>query len=162
MIFIVSSIQKSNRGLGFENDLLWKIPADLKRFRDLTTGHPTIMGRKTWDSLPAKFRPLPNRTNIVVSSRSEGFEGALVFRTLTEAVTEAKKIDSDISIIGGAGIFKEALKFTDNLYLTEIEGTKETDVFFPEFINEFEQVKSEGPFETSDGIKYYFIEYKKK
>jgi dihydrofolate reductase len=162
MIFIISSIQKDNRGLGFENDLLFKIPADLKRFRDLTTGHPVIMGRRTWESLPLKFRPLPGRTNIVVSSQTEGFEGAIVCKSVPEAIAEAKKIDSEIGIIGGAGIFTEALPYTDTLYLTEIDAEKEADVFFPEFKNDFIESKREGPFETTEGINYWFVEYKRK
>src|SRR5689334_14353407 len=117
MIFIVSSIGANNRGLGFENDLLFKIPADLKRFKDLTMGHPTIMGRRTWESLPPKFRPLPGRTNIVVSSQNQGFDGAIVAKSLEDAIAEAKKIDTDMSIIGGARIFAEALPYTDVLYL---------------------------------------------
>jgi dihydrofolate reductase len=120
------------------------------------------MGRKTWESLPDKFRPLPGRTNIVVSSRFEGFTGAEVHKTLEEALEAAKRIDKDVSIIGGARIFEEALKFTDTLFLTEIEGKKEADTFFPEFRNDFQEVKNEGPFETPDGIKYWFVEYSKK
>ncbi len=162
MIFIVSSIQKDNLGLGFEQDLLFKIPADLKRFKDLTLGHPVIMGRRTWESLPEKFRPLPGRTNIVVSSQTNNFEGATVCKTLEEAITAAKQLDSDIGIIGGARIFTEALPHTDILYLTEIEGEKEADTFFPEFKNNFEEINREGPFETDEGIKYWFVDYKKK
>lgn len=162
MIFIISSIQKDNLGLGFEQDLLFKISADLKRFKDLTMGHPVVMGRRTWESLPKKFRPLPGRTNIVVSSQTKGFDGAMVSKSLEEALTEAKKIDSDVGIIGGARIFAEALPYTDMLYLTEIEGEKEADTFFPEFRNNFEEINREGPFETTDGIKYWFVEYKKK
>lgn len=163
MIFIISSIQKDDLGLGFENDLLFKIPADLKRFKDLTMGHPVIMGRRTWESLPEKFRPLPGRTNIVVTST--GLEvGPLVLtcKNLDEAISEAKKIDSEIAVIGGARVFAEALPHADTLYLTEIEGQKEADTYFPEFKNTFEKIKSEGPFETSDGIKYWFVEYRKK
>lgn len=162
MIFIVSSIQKDNLGLGFENDLLFKIPADLKRFKDLTLGHPVIMGRRTWESLPEKFRPLPGRTNVVVSSRDEGFDGAVVCKSLDEALAEAKKIDNDIGIIGGARIFAEALPHANILYLTEIKGEKEADTFFPEFRNDFQEVKRDGPFETDEGIKYWFVEYRKK
>ncbi len=162
MISIISSIQKDTLGLGFENDLLFKMPEDMKRFKEITVGHPVIMGRRTWESLPEKFRPLPGRTNIVVSSRDEGFEGATVYKSLDEALTEAKKIDSDVGIIGGARIFAEALPYTDILHLTEIEGEKEADTFFPEFKNDFEETKREGPFETTDGIKYWFVEYKKK
>ncbi len=163
MIFIISSIQKDDLGLGFENDLLFKIPADLKRFKDLTMGHPVIMGRRTWESLPEKFRPLPGRTNIVVTST--GLEvGPLVLtcNNLDEAISEAKKIDSEIAVIGGARVFAEALPHADTLYLTEIEGQKEADTYFPEFKNTFEEIRREGPFETSDGIKYWFVEYRKK
>lgn len=162
MIKLISSIQKSNRGMGFENDLLFKISEDMKRFKDLTMGHPVIMGRRTWESLPEKFRPLPGRTNIVITTQTENnFSGGIVTSTIEDALEEAKKIDENIFIIGGARAFEEALPYADELILTEIEGEKESDTFFPYFEDKFTESKKEGPFETSDGIRYWFVEYKK-
>ena len=148
--------------MGFENDLLFKISEDLKRFKALTLGHPVIMGRRTWESLPPKFRPLPGRTNIVITSQRLEVEPlVLTCKSVAEAITEAKKIDEEVFITGGARVFAEALPLTDILYLTEIEGEKETDTFFPEFENTFSETKREGPFETDTGIKYWFVEYHK-
>mgnify|MGYP006321276717 CR=1 FL=1 len=147
MIYIVSSIQKSDRGLGHKNDLLYKIPEDMRRFKDLTLGHPVIMGRRTWESLPPKFRPLPNRTNIVV---------------IEEAIEHGKKLDENVAIIGGARIFEEALPYTDILCLTEIEGHKDADVYFPEYKKDFVEFNRVGPFRSAEGAEYYFVDYKKK
>ncbi len=162
MIYIVSSIQKRDLGLGQKNDLLFKIPEDMKRFKDLTTGHPVIMGRRTWESLPPKFRPLPNRTNIVVTSLpGNEFPGATVAKTIEDAIEYGKRIDENVAIIGGARIFEEALPYTDILCLTEIDGRKEADVYFPDFRNKFVETNRIGPFRTTDGLEYYFVDYKK-
>ena len=163
MIYIVSSIQKSDRGLGHKNDLLYKIPEDMRRFKDLTLGHPVIMGRRTWESLPPKFRPLPNRTNIVVTSLDHGeFPGAFVVKTIEEAIEHGKKLDENVAIIGGARIFEEALPYTDILCLTEIEGHKDADVYFPEYKKDFVEFNRVGPFRSAEGAEYYFVDYKKK
>lgn len=163
MISIISSIQKSNRGLGFENDLLFKIPEDLRRFRDLTMGHPVIMGRRTWESLPVKFRPLPGRTNIVITSQEVGTgPEVIICKSVRDAVEAAKKLDSEVAIIGGAMVFREALPYADQLLLTEIEGNKASDTFFPEFEKDFILEKNDGPFETTEGVKYWFNDYKRK
>ncbi len=153
----------SDRGLGYENDLLFKIPEDLKRFRDLTIGHPVIMGRRTWESLPLKFRPLPGRTNIVITSKDlSASPEVIVCKNVEDAVSEAKKLDKDFAIIGGAMVFNKTLPYTNRLLLTEIEGNKTSDTFFPEFKNDFVLENSAGPFETAEGIKYWFNDYKRK
>ena len=114
MITIIAAINK-NRGLGFENKLLYWLPNDLKHFKALTTGHTIIMGRKTFESFPKGA--LPNRRN---------------FHSLEEALMHCGK-EEDIYIIGGAGLYAEALAIADRLCLTEIEDDKkEADVFFPE------------------------------
>lgn len=162
MITIISSVQKVNLGMGFENDLLWSIPEDLRRFKNLTMGHPIIMGRRTWGSLPEKYRPLPGRQNIVITSQSE-FEapGAIIVSSIEEAVEKAKELDEEIFIIGGARVFEESLHLADRLILTEIEGEKESDTYFPRFDDLFIKKSEEGPFEH-EGIKYWFVNYKKK
>lgn len=163
MIHIVSSIQKSDRGMGFKNSLLFQISEDMKRFKGLTTGHPVIMGRRTWESLPPKFRPLPDRANIVITSQTEGdFDGAVLSPNVEEATEKAKAVNPDIFIIGGTRVFEEALPYADILHLTEIEGGKEADTFFPYFEDKFIEIKRDGPFETSEGIKYWFVDYKRK
>lgn len=162
MITIISSVQEGNLGMGFENDLLWSIPEDLRRFKNLTMGHPIIMGRRTWDSLPEKYRPLPGRQNIVITSQSE-FEapGAIIVSSVEEAIEKAEELDEEIFIIGGARVFEESLHLADRLILTEIEGEKESDTYFPRFDDLFIKESEEGPFEH-EGIKYWFVNYKKK
>ena len=120
MITIIAAINK-NRGLGFENKLLYWLPNDLKRFKALTTGHTIIMGRKTFESFPKGA--LPNRRNIVLSKGEHNFPGAECFHSLEEALMHCGK-GEDIYIIGGAGLYAEALTIADRLCLTEIEDDK--------------------------------------
>jgi len=155
-ISLVAAISE-NRALGKNNDLIFKIPEDLKRFRQLTLNHPIIMGRKTYESIR---RPLPNRTNIIVS-RDKNFkvEGAVVVGSLEEAIeatkkdpgigsrvitTNAKRTDEgEIFIIGGGQIYEQAIKFADILYLTVIhQKVEDADVFFPDY-SEFRQISKE-------------------
>lgn len=142
-IHIIAAIQKNNRGLGFHNELLWKIPEDLKRFKALTTGHPIIMGRKTYESIGC---PLPNRTNIVITRNADYVApGCFVATSLGDALDRARSIETQhaeekndgaeqkIFIIGGAEIYNQALPFADVLHLTLIDGDKEADAFFPDY-----------------------------
>ncbi len=139
-ISIIAAVGK-NRELGKNNELIWRISPDLKRVKELTTGHPIIMGRKTFDSIG---RPLPNRTNIVISRAQVCIEGCLVFDTLQKGIEAAKAIDTEeIFIFGGASIYEEALPLTDRLYLTVINAEDtEADVYFPDY-SEFTKVVSE-------------------
>lgn len=149
--------------MGYENDLLFSIPEDLKRFKAITMGHPVIMGRRTWESIPDKFRPLPGRTNIIITSSNISVPiGVIKSESVEEGMNKALEIDEEIFFIGGAGVFKEAIKFADKLLLTEIEGDKQSDTFFPSFAEDFVEIKKEGPFETKEGIRYWFTDYKKK
>ena len=119
-----------NRVIGKENKLIWHLPADLKFFKNLTTGHPIIMGRKTFESIG---KPLPNRTNIIITRQADfTAEGCLVAHSLTEALMMAQQLDSDIFVIGGAEIYKQAMFLADTIYLTEVHHTFEGDTFFPE------------------------------
>lgn len=121
-----------NRALGKDNKLLFHIPEDMKRFKELTTGHVVIMGRKTYESIG---RPLKNRTNIVVTRRSTPeVEGITVKHSIEEAIEYAKTIETEeIFIIGGGEIYTQALPFTDRLYLTIVKGSPEADTFFPDY-----------------------------
>ncbi len=159
-ISAIAAISEITRGLGKGNDLLWKIPEDLKRFRALTSGHPIIMGRKTFESIG---RALPNRLNIVVTRKTDlVIQGALVCNSLEEALEKAKKAAGadEIFIIGGGELYKEALPFTDRLYLTLIKANAEADVFFPEYEKEFtkEISKEDGIFGE---IKYSWVTLEK-
>lgn len=126
-----------NRVIGKGNELPWHLPSDLKRFKELTTGHTIIMGRKCWESIPAKFRPLPNRKNIVVTTNERYVaEGAKIetdlVSLLKDFITDGKD-DNEVFVIGGAEIYKFAFDYADKLYLTEIQEEVEGDVFLEGF-----------------------------
>ena len=148
------------RVIGKDSALLWRIPDDLKRFKALTLGHPVIMGRKTWESLPERFRPLPGRTNIVVT-RQDDYEatGAVVAHSLEEARAAAARVEGsdDVFVIGGAQLYSEALPLTDRLHLTLIDDTKEGDAYFPEYEREFTKKISEESHEW-DGLPYAWLD----
>lgn len=128
MITIIAAIGKNNE-LGKDNQLLWHLPNDLKHFKNLTTGHSIIMGRKTYESIG---RPLPNRTNIVVSRKENWFEeGILIVPSLKEAIKHAKKINENIYIIGGANIYEQTIDLADRLDITQVDFSADADVFFP-------------------------------
>lgn len=115
--------------IGFENQLLWHLPKDLKHFKDLTSGHPIIMGRKTYESIG---KPLPNRTNIVVSRKKDWFEeGILIVGSLKEAIKFAKKIDEEVFVIGGGNIYGQTMDIVDKLEVTLVKADLEADTFFP-------------------------------
>lgn len=157
-VSIIAAIGR-NRELGKDNNLLWHIGEDLKRFRELTKGHSIIMGRKTWESLPIK--PLPNRYNIVIT-RNLKFNpvGADVCTSIEDAIKKAKEIEKDeIFIIGGGQIYQQAIGLADKLYLTIIDAQKDADTFFPPY-PDFKKVVFEKAGE-SEGYKYKFLELEK-
>ena len=127
MITIIAAIGK-NRELGKDNDLIWHLPNDLKRFKKVTSGHVVIMGRKTFESLG---KPLPNRTNIIIT-RNGNFkaEGCVIVNSLNEAI-EASKADPNPFILGGAEIYRQSIKIADVLDLTLVDAELDADVFFP-------------------------------
>lgn len=115
--------------IGADNQLLWHLPTDLKNFKEITTGHPIIMGRKTYESIG---RPLPNRTNIVVSRRKDWFEeGILIVGSIKEALKFAKKMDEEVFVIGGGDIYKQTIDLVDKLEVTQVKANLKADVFFP-------------------------------
>ncbi len=135
-ISAIAAIGKRTRVLGKDNDLVWDIPADLERFRAVTRGHPVIMGRLTWESLPAERRPLPKRANIVVSRNADyDAPGAILVPSVEAALDAAKGCEGadEIFIIGGSGIFEAALPYLDRLMLTLVDDDAEGDVHFPDY-----------------------------
>ena len=128
MITIVVAMGLDNE-IGADNQLLWHLPKDLKHFKEMTTDHPIIMGRKTYESIG---KALPNRTNIVVSRKKDWFEeGILIVGSIKEAVKFAKKIDEQVFIIGGGNIYEQTLDLTDKLEVTLVQTNLEADTFFP-------------------------------
>ena len=139
IISLIAAIGKE-RELGFGGKLLWYIPDDMRRFKEITTGHPVIMGRKTWESLPERFRPLPGRTNIVVTRQADyKAAGAIVADSLGAARAVAARAEgaNEIFVIGGGELYVLALPFADRLYLTLVDDIAEADTFFPSYERDF-------------------------
>lgn len=128
--------QAANRTIGKDNDLIWRLPADMQFFKQTTTGNVVIMGRKNWESIPAKFRPLPDRVNAVIS-RSGDFQSdqCSVFSSLEEAIDFYRgEAGKDIYIIGGGQVYNYALAhdLVDEMLVTHVEQAFEGDTWFPE------------------------------
>jgi dihydrofolate reductase len=156
MIKIIVAISK-NKVIGKDNSLIWHLPADLKRFKEITAGNAVIMGRKTYESIG---KPLPNRRNIIIT-RNENYEveGCEVVNSLEEALLICYE---NCFIIGGAEIYKQSLPITDEIYLTEVDNVFDGDSFFPELGNEWYEVSNE-KFEADDKnqFNYSFIKYER-
>lgn len=134
MISIIVAVAENNV-IGKNNSLIWHLPADMKYFKEKTSGHCIITGRKNYESIPEKFRPLPNRTNIVITRQADyNAPGAIIVSSIEEAIEKAKQTgDTEIFIIGGAEIYKQFLRYADKIYLTRIYHSFEGDSFFPEW-----------------------------
>lgn len=159
MISIIAAIDR-NRGIGYENKLLFWLPNDLKRFKALTTGNTIVMGRKTFESLPKGA--LPNRRNIVLSSRPDAvYPGAETYTTL-EAALQSCQSDEQIYIIGGASVYQQALPLADALCLTEVDAkAPHVDAYFPEIDPKIWQEKSREshPVDEKHPCPYAFVDY---
>jgi dihydrofolate reductase len=159
-VVAVAAMKASDRGIGYQNKLLWHIPEDLKRFKTLTIGHPIIMGRKTFESIVAILgKPLPDRHTIVVTSTPERtLEGAETAGSLEAAFAIAERDEpTEIHIGGGALIYDAALPFIDRLHLTLVETDAEADAFFPDYSKSF-SVTSESETKEHDGLRYRFVD----
>jgi dihydrofolate reductase len=135
MIISLIAALTENHVIGKNNDLPWHLPDDMKYFMKTTTGHVVIMGRKNYESLPPKFRPLPDRTNIVIT-RQNNFHapGCTTVNSLEAGIQVAKRAnEKELFIIGGAEIFELSMPVADRLYLTEIKTELEGDTHFPKF-----------------------------
>lgn len=150
----------NNGVIGKNNALPWHLPEDMKHFKALTTGHAVIMGRKTWESLPPKFRPLPNRLNIVLT-RNSSYQavGATVVNSLDEAVKVGA--GGTAFVIGGATLYAQALPLAERLELTEIDAAFPGDAFFPEIDRAQwrEVARSSGV--SAAGLGYAFTTYER-
>ncbi len=129
MIITIAAVAQNN-ALGKDNDLLWHLPDDFKRFKSLTTGHYIIMGRKTFESFP---KPLPNRTHIIITRQKKYpvSDNCFVASSLTQAIEMCPK-NEDIYIIGGGEIYKQSMDFADKLEITKVHQSFDADTFFPE------------------------------
>ena len=153
MLSIIAVIGK-NRELGKDNRLLWHIPGDLPRFKQITSGHPVIMGRKTFESIG---RPLPGRANFVITSdKSYTAEGVSVVWSLDEAIKESADAPGgeEVFVIGGGKVYAQAIDKADRLYLTVVDAEATADTFFPEY-SRFTKVVAEEPHE-SEGYRFTY------
>jgi dihydrofolate reductase len=135
MIISLIAALTENRVIGKNNDLPWRLPDDMKFFMESTKGHHVIMGRKNYDSLPLKFKPLPHRTNIVVTRQKDFLApGCSIVHSVADGLTIAEKNnEQEVFIIGGAEIYNQSLPIATRLYLTEIKTSLEGDTYFPTF-----------------------------
>ena len=159
--FVVAMDQ--NRVIGSNNDMPWHLPNDLQHFKNITTGHTIVMGRKTFDSIG---RVLPNRKHIVLTRSEQSFpEEVEVVRNTDEILQYAKDHEAEeIFIIGGGELFKQMMPYVDKMYITLIEESFEGDVFFPEFDeSEWELIEKEkGEKDELNPYNYYFLTYERK
>lgn len=160
MLSIIACISQTNRAIGYQNRLLYHIKSDLTRFRELTTGHTIIMGRKTYESLPNGA--LPHRRNIIVSSSMKEMEGCEVYPNLEAALKAAEGKTKETFIIGGESIYRQSLHVARKLYLTVVDDTpQQADAFFPE-INPEEWELIEKEMRNENGLSFSFLTYLKK
>lgn len=129
-----------NNALGKNNDLLWHLPNDFKRFKEITSGHHIVMGRKTFESFP---KPLPNRTHVIITRQKDfQFEGCIVVSDLEKAIAACTKTE-DIYIIGGGEIYTQSISFADQLDITRVHHSFDADVYFPEIDPEIWELTNE-------------------
>ena len=148
--------------IGRDGGIPWRLPEDLAHFRELTTGHAVVMGRRTWDSIPERFRPLPGRRNVVVTRDPDWIAlGAERAGSLAEAL-QLLAAEEEVFVVGGAEIYAAALRLADRLELTEIDLDIEGDTFFPVFgTEEFEETVRE-PHTSADGTAFVFVTYARR
>jgi dihydrofolate reductase len=152
----------SNNVIGKDNQLIWHLPADLKHFKQLTMGHPILMGRKTYESIG---KPLPGRTTVIIT-RQQDFkaDGCIITHSVQEAIEKAKEIDEQVYIIGGAEVYKEALPLTDCIELTNIHHSFDGDTYFPEITESDWEVisKEEHKPDEKNKFSYTFLTLRRK
>jgi dihydrofolate reductase len=160
-LVLVAAVAR-NGAIGRGGDLLWREPADQRRFRALTLGHPVVMGRLTWDSLPARFRPLPGRRNVVLTRQPAlACPGAETAPSLDAAL--ARLADApQVCVIGGGQLYAQALPRADVLELTEIDADLPGDTFFPAFDPALWQREAGAEQLAADGTGFRFVTWRRK
>jgi dihydrofolate reductase len=149
----------ANGVIGKNNTLPWHLPEDMAHFKRTTLGCPVIMGRKTWDSLPPKFRPLPGRLNVVVTRQPDWqADGALTAHSLQEACAVCPP-DSNAWVIGGAEIYAQALPLVDTAVVTEIDADFEGDALAPKFGSQWTEIARDRH-TSSTGLSFSFVTYR--
>ena len=149
----------ANGVIGRDGHLPWHLPEDLAHFKRCTLGCPVIMGRKTWDSIPPKFRPLPGRTNIVVTRQADWHEkGAQCSSSLREALQQCEN-SNQVWVIGGAQIYAQALPLADELVVTEIDADFDGDAHAPALSAEWREVARD-PVVAASGLRLAFVTYR--
>lgn len=152
MIIIIAAVSENN-ALGKNNDLVWHLPDDFKRFKQLTSGHYIVMGRKTFESFP---KPLPNRTHVIITrQKNYSPEGCLIANTLQEAMQLCPK-NEDTYIIGGGEIYNQSIGIADILEITRVHHTFDADTFFPDIDAEVWQLTNEVFHPKDDKHNYSF------
>ena len=143
----------------------WHLPEDLAHFKRVTLNHPVVMGRRTWDSLPPRFRPLPGRTNIVITRQDDWNEtGAQRSSSLRDALQKAENLDgtpSQVWVIGGAQIYAQAMPLADELVVTEIDADFDGDAHAPAIGPEWQEAARE-PFESRTGLRGAFVTWRRR
>jgi dihydrofolate reductase len=160
MIILIAAVAK-NGVIGKDNALPWHLPEDMKHFKALTNGHAVLMGRKTWESLPPKFRPLPNRRNLVLTrDRHYDAPGATVVHSLDDAA-KVSSGETALFVIGGAELYAHALPRADRFELTEIDAAFEGDAHFPTWNRtQWREVKRASG-KSESGLAYAFVTYER-
>ena len=139
MVIIIAAVAENN-ALGKNNDLLWHLPNDFKRFKEITSGHHIIMGRKTFESFP---KPLPNRTHVIITRQNDfEHEGCIVVQNIEKALSVCP-INENLYIIGGGEIYQQSISFADQLDITRVHHSFDADVYFPEIDPEIWELTSE-------------------
>jgi dihydrofolate reductase len=154
--------QAADGAIGRGGDMPWHLPEDQRYFRTITGHHPVVMGRRTWDSLPARFRPLPNRPNLVVTrSRDWTAEGAQVFSDVSEALSAASALDETVFVMGGGEIYRAAMESAQVAYVTEIDvQVPDADTWAPDLDSARWTLESDTQWrESSAGLRYRFLRY---
>jgi len=151
-----------NGVIGKDNGLIWHLPKDMKFFKDTTQGHHVLMGRKNFESIPHNFRPLPNRTNIIITRQSNYIaEGCVVVNSIEQGIELAKNNgENELFVIGGGQIYDMALKqeLIDRVYLTEIHNSFDGDTFFPKLSDQWKEVQREDCFaDEKNKYDYSFL-----
>jgi dihydrofolate reductase len=151
-----------NGAIGAGNALLWSEPEDLKHFRRVTIGFPVIMGRKNWDSLPARFRPLPGRRNVVLTRNPHWHAPGAEAATSLDAALDLLRGTPKAFVIGGGEVFALALPHASELVLTEIDAALDGDTFFPPWPREAFERDAGEPLTSAGGLVYRFVTYRRR